>query len=249
MPESAQGKKPVAESKRFFIKSTKQGLIGDLVLRDHEHNHLANVLRLKTGDNITAVCGDEFDYHYQITKITKQITELKYIDRKINQSNPQKKLTVYMGLIKFDNLAISVQKLNEIGAHEVVFFNSKNCQNLPVKIDKLQTIAEQSCKQCGRSIPVIVRGILNFEQLLTQIPSNAIFADEREIVTSLDDVSISKIENNATIIVGCEGGFTEPERAKLAKVTKPVSLGRRILRAETAVILTASIVLAKLGEI
>ena len=231
--------------RRFFV-NIKQGLGKDLVLVDSEHNHLANVLRLKTGDQIIAVCGDEFDYSYQINKITKQSTELKYLGAQKNMYNPKVKLTVYMGVIKHENLAVAVQKLNEIGVCEIVLFKSSNCQNIPAKIEKLRTVAEQSCKQCGRSIPLNVRGVLDFEQMIKELPSGAVFCDEIEITSSIS----SPCKDVPAIIIGPEGGFTQTERGQVRSGgAVSVSLGKRILRAETAAIVASSIVLSKLGEI
>jgi len=205
-------------------------------LTDAEHNHLANVLRLKVGDTIIAVRGDEFDYFFQIAAITKKETKLKFLEKQKNQHNPQKSFTVYLGAIKFDNLALAVTQLNEIGVTDIVIFRSERCQNVPVNIEKLQKIAEQSCKQCGRSIPVRVK-----ECKFEEIPSGGIFADEK--CTSLRGVHDEAI----SIIIGPEGGFTEREREELKQKATPVSLGGRILRAETAAVVGAAILLHAFG--
>lgn len=226
-------------ARRFFVNN--QGLAKDLVLVDAEHNHLANVLRLRTDDEVIVVCGDEFDYYYEITEIKKSQTKLTFAKKQPNIHNPKHKLTVYMGVIKHDNLALAVEKLNEIGATELVLFKSAYSQNLPVKLDKLQTAAQQSCKQCGRSIPLEVSGVLTFDEFLKAIPKNTVFADEKE--KSL------KINSADAAIIGPEGGFTDAEREILRKIASPVSLGARILRAETAAIVGASLILSELGEI
>ena len=217
--------------RRFYI-DTKQGLSRDLVLTGSEHNHLANVLRLMAGDEIIAVCGDEFDYLYSILRITKNNTQLKFISKNENPFNPRVKFTVYMGVIKHDNLALAVSALNEIGATQIVLFKTARAQNIPARIDKLQAIAQQSCKQCGRSIPLAVRGVISFEQLLTEIPKDTIFADEKE--------ESKQVKSASAIIIGPEGGFTEQERELLRKTATPVSLGGRILRAETAAVVGAA---------
>lgn len=235
-------------ARRFYV-TNKQGLGKDLVLRDAEHNHLANVLRSKVGDEIIIVCGDEYDYYYHIKSIAKSQTALDFIGKKANIYNPKKNLTVYIGIIKHDNLALVVEKLNEIGASRVVLFKSAHCQNIPVKIDKLRTIAQQSCKQCGRSIPLTIGGVLTIDELLKEVSENTVFADEKADPTNTESITNLCGESSSAIIIGPEGGFTDAECASLRKAAKPITLGRRILRAETAAIIGASLLLSKMGEL
>ena len=232
---------PAAE-KRFFVSN--QGLEKDLVLSGAEHNHLANVLRLRVGDGIIAVCGDEFDYQYKITSISKSQTNLSLAKKWLNQYNPKKALTVYMGVIKHDNLALAVEKLNEIGVKRIVLFKSAHSQNIPIKLEKLQITANQSCKQCGRSIPLKVCEVLAFQDMLKSLPKSTVFADEKETSARFG----ASVAANA-IVIGPEGGFTDAERELLRKSAAAISLGPRILRAETAAIVGASLVLSQLGEI
>ena len=225
---------PGAE-RRFYV--TQQGLGKDLVLSGTEHNHLANVLRLRVGEEVIIVCGDEFDYLYEIVSITKSQTNLSLAKKRLNTYNPKKAVTVHIGVIKHDNLALAVEKLNEIGVTEVVLFKSARCQNTPVKLDKLQSVANQSCKQCGRSVPLKISGVIGFDKL----PKGALFADEKE--------KTSKFPTANTIIIGPEGGFTDSEREQLRKTGTPISLGARILRTETAAIVGATMLLSKMGEL
>ena len=84
--------------KRFWIENG-QGLgQQDLVLTNTEHNHLANVLRLRVGEEIIAVCGDAFEYSYRIERITKTATTLGFLGRAENKFNPEKDLMVYNGV-------------------------------------------------------------------------------------------------------------------------------------------------------
>jgi len=239
--------------KRFFSKL--QLGTQDIVLDQAEYHHLADVLRLKSGDIVTGICGDEYDYMYRIAKITKTAASLEFVSKTLNNHNPKKSLTVYIALIKPDLLSLVVQKLNEIGAGSIVVFCSANC-NLPpksVNFEKLRTVAQQSCKQCGRSMPVQVQGVIDFAQMTKSLSKHAIFADERLGMGTKDGKKLSDIDftsiNTAELIIGPEGGFTQTERAELMTAAHPVSLGNRILRAETAAIAGVAIILGKMGEI
>ena len=246
-------------AKRFFIKNPdlhpgrEQSLAKDFFLVDIEHNHLANVLRLKVGDKIIIVCGDEFDYHYKITDIRKNSTKVEFSKRVENMCNPKSQLTVYISLIKFDNLVTALTKLSEIGVSDVVLFSS-DYSNVPAKsvnMQKLEKILEQSCKQCERSIPIKLCGVISFGEVLKDLPKNTIFADEaqRFIAQPHRNSSPQDIINLAeAIVIGPEGGFSDRERVELGKIAKSISLGPRILRTETAAIVASTLVLASKGE-
>jgi len=235
------------EIKRFFVN---QALGKDFILQGIEHNHLANVLRLQVGEEIVVCNGDEFDYVFEISNITKQGTTLIFLSKVINDKNPKSNVTVFLATIKHESLSLAVEKLNEIGATEIVLFNSARC-NVPiksVKLDKLKTIAEQSCKQCERSMPVKIRvGKLSDLDKFDFV----VFADEtqnRKILCSLSDIPHNV--KNVAIVIGPEGGFTNAERDALCAMpsVRAVSLGSRILRAETAAIAATTLVMARLGE-
>ena len=231
--------------KRFFVKTENQSLAKDFFLVDSEHHHLANVMRLRVGDELVIVCGDEFDYFYKIVSITKNSTGLEFVKRVVNQCNPKEKLTVYISLIKFDNLVTAITKLSEIGVSDVVLFNSdySNIATKSVNILKLEKILEQSCKQCERSIPIKLRGVMSFAEMLKDLPGNVVFADETKRDEKLSFAGVD------AVVIGPEGGFSGQERDALGIVAKPISLGRRVLRTETAAIVASTLILSKKGEI
>jgi len=233
--------------KRFFIK---QNLDKDFELQASEHHHLANVLRAQVGEQIIGCNGDQYDYYFEIAGITKQATRLRFIKREQNKSNPHVHAAVFLAAIKQDNLSLVTQKLNEMGVSELVLFNADRCNASPksINLDKLNTIARQSCKQCGRSIPLIVQFTPEQPDVALASYDTVILADESNTKISL----LSKITpvGRTALIIGPEGGFTPKERDKLYALPdiQPASLGPRILRAETAAIAASAIIMSKLGE-
>ena len=116
--------------------------------------------------------------------------------------------------------------------------------------DKMQEISNQSIKQCKRSIPMNVSDVMVFDEMVKSLSKYdiVIFANECEKTASLKEIDISK-NDNVAIIIGSEGGFSEKEIAKIVKANgKSVSLGKRILRAETAAIALTSVIMCKVGE-
>jgi len=223
-----------------------------VVLDGIEHNHLKNVLRLTEGEEVIVVCGDEYDYTCVIEKISKGDSVLRVVGKEINDYNSKSDVTVFQALTKQDNMTLIVQKLTELGVKTFVpfesqFITSKDKFN---KQEKLQTISNQSIKQCKRSIPMEVKPTKSFNDMVKSLNEYdvVIFANETEKSTALSKVKISSNQKIA-IIIGSEGGFSETECEKIINAGgKSVTLGKRILRAETASIAVTSVIMYLIGE-
>lgn len=232
--------------KTFYVNSVNGNnieLVGD------EHNHLKNVMRLNCGDQVKVVCGDDFNYFCTIMQINKNSTILKVDSKELNKANPKVNLTCYMALIKNDNLSLVVQKLTELGCSTFVPFESRYTVNKDkgTKIEKLNLITQQSLKQCGRSKPMVIKPTKKLTDLVNDLKQHdlIIFANETEKSENLNEVlNQNKNAKNIAIIVGCEGGFEQTEIDLLINNNaKSVTLGNRILRAETASIMLTAIIL------
>lgn len=239
--------------KTFYVNETDVNN-NIITIKNEEHNHLKNVMRLNCGDNIKVVCGDDFNYFCTITEINKNNSKLKVDYKEINKANPKINLTCYMALIKNDNLNLTVQKLTELGCTTFVPFESHYTVNKDkgAKQVKLKTISEQSIKQCGRSKPMNILPtdkLFNLEKYLKQ-HDLIIFANETEQSKTLSEVLNENLKaKNIAFIVGCEGGFDDDEIKFLNSIgAKSVTLGSRILRAETASIMLTSIILSNFKE-
>ena len=118
------------------------------------------------------------------------------------------------------------------------------------KSDKLQVVSNQSIKQCKRSVPMVIENVIKFKEMLSMLKDYDVvfFANECEKQVSLQD-KLANVKGKVAIIVGSEGGFSETEIAdlKLDNVHS-VSLGKRILRAETASIALTSVIMYAIGE-
>ncbi len=233
--------------KRFFVDESIQGQCVNIT--GEENNHLVNVLRMKVGDKIIVNCGDEYDYICTITEMEKRLTRCTINDKVINAFNPTKQIDVFQSLIKNDKMAIVTQKLNEIGVSNLKLFETKFQTVKPSenKQDKLQKISNQSAKQCKRSIPMQVSSILTFNEMLVQLNEYDIilFANECEKTVVLQEV-LDKLQSvsSVAIIIGSEGGFSAEEIDAIMNNSRveSVSLGSRILRAETASIVLSGFV-------
>lgn len=217
-----------------------------------EHNHIKNVMRMGVGDDLILVCGDECDYYGKIVSMSKGDTSVIVTHSEKNIYNPKCDVTVFQALVKSDNMTLIIQKLTELGVKTFVPFESEfiTSKDKFGKTSKFQETSNQSVKQCKRSIPMCVSETISFDKLLCGLKDYdvVLFANECERVEKLESIGLDK-DKKVAIIVGSEGGFSESEIIKLRNNgAKSISLGKRILRAETASIALTSVVMYLMGE-
>ena len=169
--------------KRFFVNKEIQ-VNSSVEIEGIEHNHIKNVMRMSVGDDIVLVCGDNYDYFATITSMSKGSTIVLVKDKSINEYNPRNNVTVFQALVKSDNMSLIVQKLNELGVSDFIPFESEfvTSKDKFGKTSKLQEIANQSVKQCKRSIPMKVHDIVPFKKVYEMVKDYdmVIFANECE---------------------------------------------------------------------
>lgn len=203
------------------------------------------------------------EYVCKIVKMHSNYIELQIISNAKKQGEPLINLSLFVALLKGDKMDLVIQKAVELGVKNIVPFISKNTivrldeKSKVKKKSKYQIIANEACKQCGRTDLVRVEDIItsNNELLdrLSEYDVN-IFAYENEnkkssLHETMEYVNKRKYRNISTII-GPEGGFLidEAKDIKSLENTKCISLGTRILRAETAAINLISIIMYELDN-
>lgn len=232
--------------KRFFVKEIN----GDVVeLVGDEYNHAANVLRLKEGEQVVLSDNSGYDYTAQIVSVAKKQMTLSVIEKQKNDKEAQTQVTLLCGYLKGDKTELVVQKATELGTAKIIVFDSafSSAYVSENKMERLRRVAEEAAKQCGRATYPSVE-YMPFQQaiLACKDVKNKIFACEFETETSL---SLSSLSGETAVCIGSEGGFNEEERSfAVAAGFSSVSLGKRILRAETASIALLSVVFYALGE-
>ncbi len=237
--------------KRFLIN--EQDIYKNTItLQGEEHNHLANVLRLRVGQTIECFYNGSDIYECQIDSITKQSTAATILSTRPNPANPTHKVTLFQGLPKLDKLELVVQKCAELGVSEIIPFTSQHTIAKPNdnKTDRLNKISVSASKQCGTTQILNVSNTITFKMLLERLKDYdvVVFANEKEIKTPLSNILQNK--KNIAIVVGSEGGFSSQEIDQLIDGgAKSITLGKRILRTETASIVVSSLVMYNLGEL
>jgi 16S rRNA (uracil1498-N3)-methyltransferase len=233
---------------RFFIP--KEQIHGNRgVVRDEELRHLRRVLRLATGDSITIFDDVGREHEAVIRSIGAESAEVEIVCSRDAPRESPLDLTLALALTKGDKMDFVVEKATELGLRRMVpFVSSYSVAKLdPVKGDKRlarwQRIALSAAKQCGRTrIPEILP-ICEFSELVSRSWSDTLklLFWEKEAVRSLRQVQRGDAQS-VLMVVGPEGGFSADEgQEAAAHGFETLSLGRRILRVETAAVTAVSL--------
>jgi len=244
--------------RRFYIKTDKAfEFEQNIVVSGEEFNHIINVLRFTEGDKLIVIDGCGSEYYCRIQKINKKDLVLNIENILESNSETKANVAVFQALVKGEKFELIIQKLTELGVKKLVPFSSEFCQVKPntTRLDRLEKISIEALKQCGRAKKVEIETIKSFDEMIECLKSfdKVIFAYENETHSlNKEDLQneIGEPLKNVAIIVGSEGGFSENESNKIKSIknVKCISLGNRILRAETASISLTSVVMYLLGE-
>ena len=233
--------------KRFFVDHITE----EVTLTGDEYRHARNVLRLDVGDEVTLLDGSGVEYSAIVARAPKGSLVLHVAGSRPSEREPKADVLLLIGALKGDKTELVVQKAVELGVNKVGVFSSRYCAAYmnENKLERLNRVAHEAAKQCLRArAPEVVyfdtlEGALNAAQNY----EHKLFACE---FLSESEGYIADGGASYALVVGSEGGFTEEEFA-LAKSLgfQGVSLGKRILRAETAAIALLSVVMYRAGEL
>ncbi len=235
--------------RRLFIP----GKLADTVtLSGNDAHHLGYTLRARVGERCVVVDSERQIASMEITGFTADTVTLRLVERLEADTEPPIRLTLAVCLLKSDKMEFVVQKAVELGAAKVQPIESENCvarydgKKAEARRERWQRIADEAAKQCGRTALLTVAPILSLGDWLTKRPPEdgaAFFCYEAEEKNTLGTWLAEQNGETYTALIGPEGGFTpaEAEQANAAGIAA-VTLGPRILRAETAAVATLAIV-------
>ena len=240
---------------RFFV--TADEMRGDEILLTGENAAHAKVLRLKAGEQVLICDGDGKECLCTVQDFSSGTLLLTVDSRQTSVSEAAVKVSVYMAFPKADKLEHVIQKATELGAYEIVTFPSARCvskpdeKSLKKKLERWQKIAASAAEQSGRGrIPNVVV-LPSFKDALSRAAEAdmPIMFYENEHATTLRMALESCEYKTVSLLSGPEGGLEdkEVEMAKEAGL-RICTLGRRILRCETAPLCGLSAVMYASGE-
>lgn len=243
----------------FFVESSQ--VQNDVIrIEGGDVNHIKNVLRMKPGEEISvSIPGDDREYRCGIEEIKDDevICSLRFI--KEEGVELPFKITLFQGLPKADKMELIIQKAVELGAYEIVPVKTERSvvklddKKAKQKCERWQGISEAAAKQSRRGMIPEVTLPLTMKEAVARAKEMTVACIPYELAEGMEETKrfleemCEKKTGTIGIFIGPEGGFTkeEVELAREAGVT-PVSLGRRILRTETAGMTMLSIIMYKL---
>lgn len=230
---------------RYFLDAT--AFLGDHVrFSGDELHHISRVMRYSTGDRVIA-CNDKGQAHLvEFTQVNKDEVTARIIEELVEERELPVSITLAQGLAKGEKMDLIVQKATELGAMKILPFTSSrtivklNDKKESNRIARWQKIAKEAAEQAHRNRVPSILEVVSYKQLLTLSKEYdlALIAYELEdqqmlqvLLDKLGDGSGKKL----LIVIGPEGGFSEEEVAlAVEQGMQSISLGRRILRTETA---------------
>ncbi len=240
---------------RFFADPQELSS-GEIILTGENAQH-AKVLRLKAGEQVLVCDGQGQEFLCAVMDSDGKLLRLQILAQQQSQTEAAVRASVYMAFPKADKLEHVIQKATELGAYEIVAFPSGRCvsrpdeKSLKKKLERWQKIAASAAEQSGRGIipEVVVLG--SYAEALNRASQSdlAILFYENERATTLRMALESGEYRTISILSGPEGGL-EPREVEQAKDAglRICTLGKRILRCETAPLCGLSAVMYASGE-
>ena len=219
-----------------------------------EAQHISRVLRMKKGDEVTLCDGEGMFYEAVLSDFSDKMVTAEITSSRKAETEPNVQVTVFQGVPKNPKLETIIQKLTEIGAVRLVPVDTKRAVaklDKENKVDRLRKIAREAAKQSKRGIVPEVLSPVSFKEAVKMAAEAdlALIPYEEEREMSLKKALQGKTPKTVSVMIGPEGGFDSEEiRLAMESGITSVTLGKRILRTETAPIAVCSAILYELGE-
>ena len=220
-------------------------------------NHMKNVLRMKAGEEVWISDGEEKEYHCEITCFEDEEAVLKILETLESEYELPNKIYLFQGLPKGDKMELIIQKAVELGVHEIIPVEMKRCvvkldaKKADKKIARWQQISESAAKQSKRMLIPEVHSVMTYKEAMKYAAELDVALVPYELAKGMKETRelISAIQpgQSVGIFIGPEGGFEEAEiELALESGAKSITLGKRILRTETAGLTILSVLMFQL---
>lgn len=235
---------------KFFVEDN-QIENNEIKIMDDDLKHISNVLRMRIGEEILITNKNTAEtYKCSIKEINKNEAVCTIIEKEENDTEPSIKVDIFQGIPKSDKMETIIQKSVELGVSKIFPVSMKNCvakiKDDIKKQERWQKISEAAAKQSKRNIIPSIEKSVDIKYLCSKINEYdlVLVAYENEDKKTIKDILKNNKVEKIAIVVGPEGGLTEKEVEELIKCgAKAVSLGKRILRTETAPIAMISMIM------
>ena len=222
-------------------------------------NHISNVLRMKQGEELWISDGGKKEYRCTIEDFSSDEVLLHIIYVQEPDYELPSRIYLFQGLPKADKMELIIQKAVELGAYEVIPVETKRCvvkldgKKATKKVERWKQIAESAAKQSKRMLIPNVHEVLTFKEALKYAEAMDIRLIPYELAKGMQETKeiLADIQpgQSVGIFIGPEGGFEEKEvETAISEGAKPITLGKRILRTETAGLAILSVLMFQLEK-
>jgi 16S rRNA (uracil1498-N3)-methyltransferase len=247
---------------RFFLDP--DCISADEVLFPENISHqISQVLRLRTGQEIVVLDNSGFEYMVEIDQVSAHAVSGKITARQPSLAEPTARISLYLGLTQREKFEWMLQKCTEAGAAAFVPVISSRClvqteQDVSNKLERWKRIICEAAEQSGRGLIPTLSQAVKFEEALGSAAKHTLvlFPWEKEKSHSLHQALSAYLQHSSSstdwkiaIFIGPEGGYSDQE-ADLARRagSVPVTMGKRILRMETAALVATALTLSEFGD-
>ena len=235
----------------FFVESDK--INNYFYITGQDYNHVKNVLRMKVGEEFL-VSYNGVSNLCRLTEFLENSVVAEVIKENYQDTSLPITLYLFQGLPKSDKMELIIQKAVELGVSEIIPVETTNCivklenKDKIKKVSRWQAISESAAKQSKRTLIPQISNVLSFDEALKLADNLDLFLVPYECKNGMEETknALNAIKKGMKIgvFIGPEGGFTEKEIAKATeRNAQVISLGKRILRTETAAITTLSLLM------
>lgn len=242
---------------RFYIE---QNQIHDeyITIEGSDVNHIKNVLRMKVGEAMILCDGQGTDYHCTIDTLSNDFIQAKVVEVENTQTELPAKIYLFQGLPKKDKMELIIQKAVELGVYQIVPVMMKRSvvklddkKKEQKKLERWQSIATSAAKQSGRGIIPEVVPVMSYKDAISMAKEMEYKVLPFEHAEGMEETKkiIKEVhgKKSVAVFIGPEGGFEDDEVAyAMESEIKPITLGKRILRTETAGLTILSVLMFEL---
>lgn len=236
----------------FFVTPNQVG-DKEIWITGADVNHICNVLRMKIGEELKISDGNNQNYLCAVEEMTKESVRVKILETFCTDTESSCRIVLFQGLPKSDKMDWIVQKSVELGVSEIVPMATARAvvkldeKKAKKKTERWQAVSESAAKQAGRGKIPEVKQVMGFSEALTYAGTLDHALIPYELAEGMEETrrqfSSLRAGGSIGILIGPEGGFEVEEVEKAMEMARavPVTLGKRILRTETAGLFVLSV--------
>lgn len=224
-----------------------------IVLPTSAHRHAVQVLRLKTGNQLTVFDGQGREFVAELLNVSKRESTIRLLsENNINKESPLE-CTLMQGISRGERMDYTIQKAVELGVKRIIPVVTERCNvslsgsRAEKKLAHWQGVIISACEQSGRSILPKLTAITPLDELMLTADNDSSFVLDPMADTGFKEVSL---KGKVNLLIGSEGGLSEAElTSAIAKGFQAIKFGPRILRTETAAVAALAVIQAMAGDL